>query len=195
MVTKTPIKEPLEKVFRPLGDEGWKEGKEFQFDGQEVASDFRLQFLGTDWIADKEKRPLWAPCFHPEGNKSEGYNAYHGVSPVGEKSELFIKRDTNGRKEKTQKEARMLRELLRLDYKEALFFGPFPQQIKISFKKGFFSKDKENLVRLDVHFETITFISGNIPMAKRPGVNYLEVSMNFREADRAGLRPSILAPV
>ena len=151
--------------------------------------------MATDCIADKEERPSWAPGIHPEGNNKESYNAHHGVSPVGEKSELFIKRDTNGRTEKTQREARMLRELLRLDDEETLFSGPFPQQIKISCKKGLFSKDKENLVRLDVRFEIITFISGNIPMAKRPGVNYLEVSMNFRERVRAGLRPSILAPV
>ena len=72
----------------------------------------------------------------PGGNKNEGYNAYHGVSPVDEKSELFIKRDINGRTEKTQKEARMLRELLRLDYEETSFSGPFPQQIKYLLQEG-----------------------------------------------------------
>ena len=175
LVQKSLVFEQFAEVFDEMGLDKEK-AEHVRIEGDNLANEFVLRFGGGAHFAEK-KRNAFFGALHPKGPKTpDMYRKYAATAPSGVEAKLYIKRDTNGRIDKTEKETKVLFRVISDLYPELAG----EKRLWNSPATGEITQKRVPVVRVAVQHAGPSTLDWNLPLAEKLGIDPVEVREKFR---------------
>ena len=154
-----------------------------RIEGDDLGSEFVLRFGGGAHVAEK-KRNAFFGSLHPKGPKTpDMYRKYAVSAPSGEETKLYIKRDTHGRIDKTEKETKVLFRVINELYPELEGGAPRLWQSPAT---GEITQRRVPVVRVAVQHSGLSALDWNMLLAEKLKIDPIAVKEKCRSYARDG---------